>query len=95
MSIKEFVDKQQEHFDEIDRKYPNRHKHIHKVPCKNCPSTKGSDPEADDIKATCSKGLIATEFLFVCYCRESKLCKGYADFNDIDQDYLDKLYEQT
>jgi len=79
--------------DEMDRIYPDRHSTIHKVACQHCPSTKGQDPEAADIKANCTKHEIATRFLFPCGWRGSRLCKGYCDYNGIDQQYLDSLKE--
>jgi hypothetical protein len=84
-------------FAELDRKYPNRHKQIHKECCKQCPSAMGDDPETRDIKETCSKDFIVSEYLFVCAWRNSKLCKGNCDYNEIDQEYLDNYYsdEQT
>lgn len=84
----------EEYFANLDNVYPDRHKKIHKEPCKGCPSMQGDDPEVRDIKASCSKENIAREFLFVCYKRNSKLCKGYCDYNDIDQDYLDHLFKE-
>lgn len=86
--LKEFKDSQQE----IDIKYPNRHIEIHKAPCKNCPSHIDKingriDPESSEIK-TYPKEIIAKEFLFVCYCRQSKLCKGLCDYMDIDEEFI-------
>ena len=78
-------------FKEMERKYPNRHKEIHKQLCKNCPSQYGHDPETQQIKDTCSKEWIAKNTLFVCGWRGSKLCKGYCDSMDIDQEYIDNL----
>lgn len=86
--IKSSVD---EYFEKMDRLYPDRHKVIHKGCCKRCPSAQGEDPEVKDIKEHCSKEHIAKEFLFVCAWRPSKLCKGYCDYNDIDQEFLDNL----
>lgn len=87
--IKKGID---EYFEEQERLYPNRHKEIHKVSCKYCPSEKGSDPESEDIK-TLPKEIIAKEYLFVCAWRTSKLCKGNCDSMGINQEYLDKLYK--
>jgi len=85
----------EEYFEDLNRRYPDRHKQIHKICCKQCPSDgKGEDPMSADIKATVPKEHIAREYLFVCAWRESKLCKGYCDYNDIDQEYLDKLYKK-
>jgi len=84
----------EEYFEDLDRRYPDRHKQIHKTCCKQCPSTKGEDEESVDIKASVPKEHIAREYLFVCAWRESKLCKGYCDYNDIDQEYLDNLYKK-
>lgn len=83
----------EEYFEDLNRKYPDRHKHIHKVCCKGCPSSYGHDDMSLDIKTHCSKEHIARSHLFVCFQRESKLCKGYCDLNEIDQEYLDNLYK--
>lgn len=83
----------EDYFSELDRKYPNRRKQIHKHSCKHCPSEKGSDPETEDIKAHVSKEVIAKQYVFACAWRNSKLCKGYCDYNGIDQEYLDNLYK--
>jgi len=91
--IKEYADKQILRQKLLEKQYPNRHAQIHKQCCKRCPSSFGSDPETEDIKATCSKDFIADEFLFVCAWRPSKLCKGNCDFMGIDQGYLDKRNE--
>lgn len=81
------------YFARLDRLYPNRRKQIHKVPCKGCPSADTRiDLESQDIKDTCSKEFLAKEGLFVCYKRESKLCKGLCDFMEIDQDFLDNFH---
>lgn len=71
--------------------YPDRHRVIHKVHCDGCPSSFGMDEESKDISFY-PKELIAREFLFVCYKRQSRLCKGLCDKMGIDQDYLDKMY---
>lgn len=65
---------------------------IHKSPCNGCPSTKGYDEESAEI-STYPKELIAREFLFVCYKRPTKICKGLCDKMNIDQEYLNTLYE--
>lgn len=83
----------EEYLSELDRKYPNRHRQIHKKSCKNCPSERGDDPETRDIKEHCSKEFIAREYLFVCAWRNSKLCKGNCDYMGINQEYLDNLYK--
>jgi len=72
---------------EQDRLYPNRHNEIHKSCCKHCPSTKGSDPETDEIK-NYPKDLILKEFAFVCAWRPNKLCKGFCDVCGIDQKFV-------
>lgn len=84
------------YFSDLDRKYPDRHKQIHKGCCKNCPSDidnkKGiEDPESRDIKENYSKEQIAREMLFVCAWRNSKLCKGLCDYMGIDQEFLNSL----
>ena len=81
-------------FEENERKFPNRHKVIHKGCCKNCPTEKNQkggviDSESEDIK-TYPKEVISNEFLFVCAWRPNKLCKGICDFYDINQEYLDE-----
>lgn len=86
-AIKAFLDNQRKKQDDIEKKYPNRHREIHKVPCKRCPSSFGMDEESEDISKY-PKELIAKEFLFVCYKRQSKLCKGLCDNMKIDQQYL-------
>ena len=56
----------------LNDRYPNRHKEIHKVCCKKCPSANGStDPESEDIK-TLPKDVIAKNYLFVCAWRNRK-----------------------
>ena len=85
--------KPNDYFAELDRKYPNRHKEIHKGCCKHCPSNNfPDDPESEDIK-TLPKEFIAKEYLFVCAWRNSKLCKGNCDNMGINQDFLDNLYK--
>ena len=84
--------------EDLDRMYPNRHKQIHKVCCKNCPSEQDriagvEDPESKDIKEGYSKEVIASEFLFVCAWRQSKLCKGLCDYMGIDQQFLNDLHQ--
>lgn len=85
--IKRFVNKQIEHQNTIEVMYPNRHREIHKVHCNGCPSSFGMDEESEDISKY-PKELIAKEFLFVCYQRQSKLCKGLCDNMGIDEEYL-------
>lgn len=87
-----------EYLDELDKKYPDRHKFIHQECCKNCPSNndlKASvfDPETEDFKK-CSKEFLAKEVIFVCAWRPSKLCKGICNIYNIDQDFLDKLHSK-
>jgi len=65
---------------------------IHKSPCLSCPShndkVKGIiDEEMEEIKKM-PKELIAKEYLFACYKRPSKLCKGLCDNHGIDEQYL-------
>jgi len=74
--------------------FEDRHKIIHKTPCKQCPSERDKkaefkDPETEDIKLL-PKEVIAKEYLFVCAWRNSKLCKGLCDEMGIDQKYLDE-----
>lgn len=82
--------------EEQDCLYPNRHKEIHKVCCKQCPSdhnTKNGiiDPEDEEYRGA-PKEYLAKEILFVCAWRPSKLCKGLCDNHEIDQEFLDNLY---
>jgi len=83
------------YFRDFDKKYPNRHKEIHKVCCKKCPSENNrkagrTDPETEDIKLY-PKEIIAKEFLFVCAWRNSKLCKGLCDQFSIDENFIKRL----
>ena len=87
-----------DYFEKMDRMYPDRNKQIHKVSCKHCPSEcykrNGMvDPESEDIKLL-PKEVIAKEYLFVCAWRNSKLCKGNCDYMEIDQQYLNDLYNE-
>jgi hypothetical protein len=102
MEVKELLIKETNSFfdcqRELDNLYPDRHTTIHKSPCKHCPSHQDKlngrlDPESEEIK-TYPKELIAKEFLFVCYCRQSKLCKGLCDNMGIDEEYLKSLNNQ-
>jgi hypothetical protein len=61
----------------------NRPKAIHKNPCKNCPATKETDPECEDIKNWPKKDRIET--VFPCAWRSNKICKGYCDVMGIKQ----------
>lgn len=82
------------YLDEMDAKYPNRHKVIHKVHCQHCPSANSpADPEAQDIKDHVSKEHFIKEYAFVCAWRPSKLCKGVCDFMEVDQQLIDKVHE--
>lgn len=74
----------------------NSRKQIHKHCCKNCPTENvykkgGKDLEVEDLREL-PKEILAKEFVFVCYCRNSKLCKGICDQYGITQEYLDNLY---
>jgi len=94
--IKAYNDDWKDSQDKLDEKYPDRHTTIHKVPCKNCPSHQNAihgiiDEESQDYKTHMTKEEIAKHRLFVCYCRQSKLCKGLCDFMEIDQDYLNRI----
>lgn len=89
----EFKTEVGEKIDQLNRLYPNRHKEIHLLECKHCPSKRDSDngredEESKEIKANYPKEFIAKEFLFVCAWRESKLCKGLCDYMEIDQEFL-------
>lgn len=81
--------------EEADKKYPNRHKEIHKVCCKQCPTDYNKrngfkDLETEDFKQL-PKEIIAKEFLFVCAWRNSKLCKGICDEFNVDEDFINSL----
>lgn len=97
--VENHISEFKKHFEDLDVKYPNRHKEIHKVCCKNCPSNQDSvfgklDEESQDIKDNVPKEIIVKEYLFVCYQRNSKLCKGLCDNMEIDQEYIDKIYNK-
>lgn len=84
-----------ENYKTAEEKYPNRHKEIHKSPCKNCPSVYNKkngviDPETNEIK-TYPKEIIVKEFLFVCAWRPNKLCKGNCDEMSINQDFINNM----
>jgi len=79
-------------FADLDRNYPNRQKEIHKQCCANCPSRQDQlrgfvDPESEMISKL-PKEVIAKNHLFVCYARNSKLCKGLCDNMGIDEEFL-------
>lgn len=50
---------------------------IHATPCELCPSTKGTDPETEEIMACALEERLKT--VFRCAWRPNKLCKGYCD----------------
>lgn len=82
MDLKFKIQKSLEKHMEIENKYPNRHKEIHRVPCKNCPSVVNKvngviDPENEEVKLFPREEQIKT--VFPCGWRPSKLCKGYCD----------------
>lgn len=80
---------------DLEALYPNHSRKIHKVPCKNCPSTHTPIPEEEiwdqEIKKL-PKDIIAKEHLFICGWRPSQLCKGFCDKMEIDQKQLDEIY---
>jgi hypothetical protein len=83
------------YFKEMDVKFPNRHKEIHKSCCKNCPSKqtrlKGiEDVESKEMKDSYNKAGLIQECLFVCAWRNNKLCKGICDYFDITQEDINK-----
>lgn len=82
----------QDFLDELDKKFPDRHKQIHNDLCKHCPSANGFDEESVEI-AKLPKELIAKEYAFVCAWRNNKLCKGNCDNMGITQEYLNELYK--
>jgi hypothetical protein len=87
-SIKRSLDKH----NELELIYPNRHKEIHKVACKHCPTVFNkkyniTDPEHEEVKLLSREVQIKT--VFICGWRSSKLCKGYCDeFNINEKDLL-------
>jgi len=90
--MKIMIDNIHNYFSELDGKYPNRHKLIHKECCKHCPTENNrksgtTDPETEEIKLL-PKKIIAKEFLFVCAWRNSKLCKGLCDHMGIDEEFI-------
>lgn len=98
--IFDILEKKLEAIAEEDRKYPNRHRVIHKECCKRCPSDYArrhgiEDGESKDLKDGMTKEQLAKEVVFVCAWRTSKLCKGICDYFEIDQEYLNKLYTTT
>lgn len=92
MDLKVQIQKHLQKHKDIELKYPNRDKEIHKVPCKNCPSiidkVNGTvDPEIEDTKLLSREEQIKT--VFTCGWRPSKLCKGYCDqFNITEKNLL-------
>lgn len=91
-AIREHCNSIMQEIEADDRRYPNRHKVIHKVACKDCPSMQWIDPEAQQIKDESSKSEIITKYLFVCAWRVSKICKGNCDHMEIDQQQLDEFH---
>jgi len=68
-------------------------KKIYNTCCMECPiNNQGPDQECRDIKKL-PKEIIAKEFLFVCFKRQKKLCKGLCEYMGIDEDFLEKCYE--
>lgn len=68
---------------------------IHKSCCKKCPSNNDRkngvvDPETSEI-ATYSKETIARHYLFSCFMRTDKLCKGICDYYGIDGEYVNQV----
>jgi hypothetical protein len=91
MDLKTKIQKSLDSHREVELKYPNRYKEIHKVPCKNCPSvinklTGTVDPENEEVKLFTRQEQIKT--VFPCGWRPSKLCKGYCDDFSIKEEDL-------
>lgn len=92
MDLKSQIQKSLEKHREVELKYPNRYKEIHKVPCRNCPSIIDKlngviDPENEEVKSFPREQQIKT--VFACGWRPSKLCKGYCDeFNIKEEDLI-------
>lgn len=76
-------DKQREFFIKEWSSNPAVNLEIHNSPCKYCPSTKGSDPESDDLKNHVDKDLRYL-LAFPCAWRPEKRCKGLCDFLEIE-----------
>lgn len=105
MNSKESISQHfEEHFEEHiqeeldrDKMYPNRHKEIHKVCCKKCPSKYCSDNGIVDLEDEEYKGapkeFLMKEVLFLCAWRPSKLCKGLCDNHNINQQDLDNYHK--
>jgi len=88
--MKEHLKEYTDYLAEMDLKYPDRHKVMHKTPCKQCPSTRDPDTESQDIKDNISKEYFIKEYMFVCAWRPSKICKGLCDFMEVDQELINK-----
>lgn len=91
----EYIAEIDNHLKSLNRNYPDRRKKIHREPCKPCPSHNNMingiiDPESEDIKKL-PKEIIAKEYLFVCFMRQNKLCKGLCDHMGIDEGFLNNL----
>lgn len=87
--LSESIDK---YFEELNKKFPDRRKVIHKKCCKYCPSnTNISDPETEEYKKL-PKDVLIKEYVFVCAWRQNKLCKGICNQFDIDQEAINKFY---
>ena len=82
-------------FEEQEKRFPNRHKEIHKAPCEHCPAVVNKrlgiiDPEDADI-GKLPKATIAKEHLFTCGWRPNKLCKGHCDDHGIDEEFIKSI----
>lgn len=69
---------------------------IHKRACKHCPAKLQTergveDPISKDIKDNCTKEHIVKDYLYGCYLRKEKICKGLADYLEIDQETIDNI----
>ncbi len=81
-NIQNAINNQIKKHNDMDLKYPNRYKEIHKVSCKNCPSEYNKkhniiDYENEEVKNYPREEQLKT--VFPCGWRGSKLCKGYCD----------------
>lgn len=68
---------------------------IHKAPCKHCPSKVDNkrgivDKMSEEIKENCTKQEIVKNFLFPCYCRKNKICKGISDYYGVTEEMITK-----
>lgn len=91
MELKLMIEKSLNKHKQVELKYPNRYKEIHKVACKNCPSVFNKINNIIDLENEDMKNLSIEEQIknvFPCGWRSSKLCKGYCDEFNINEKNL-------